>query len=57
MSGGAGMGGVLEPFQATPIIIEDNCFIGARAELAEGVIVGEGCVLSMGVYLGRRPRS
>ena len=51
ISGGAGIGGVLEPLQATPTIIEDNCFIGARAEVAEGVIVGEGSVLSMGVYL------
>ena len=52
ISGGAGIGGVLEPLQAGPVIIEDNCFIGARAEVAEGVIVGEGTVLSMGVYLG-----
>src|SRR6185295_14514700 len=52
VSGGAGIGGVLEPIQAGPVIIEDNCFIGARAEVAEGVIVGEGSVLSMGVYLG-----
>jgi 2,3,4,5-tetrahydropyridine-2-carboxylate N-succinyltransferase len=52
LSGGAGIGGVLEPLQAGPVIIEDNCFIGARAEVAEGVIVGEGSVLSMGVYLG-----
>src|SRR5665213_1403978 len=51
ISGGAGSGGVLEPLQAAPTIIEDNCFIGARAEVAEGVIVGEGSVLSMGVYL------
>ena len=51
ISGGAGLGGVLEPLQAAPTIIEDNCFIGARAEVAEGVIVGEGSVLSMGVYL------
>jgi 2,3,4,5-tetrahydropyridine-2-carboxylate N-succinyltransferase len=51
ISGGAGLGGVLEPLQASPTIIEDNCFIGARAEVAEGVIVGEGSVLSMGVYL------
>jgi len=49
ISGGAGLGGVLEPLQAAPTIIEDNCFIGARAEVAEGVIVGEGSVLSMGV--------
>jgi len=53
ISGGAGIGGVLEPMQAGPTIIEDNCFIGARAEVAEGVIVGEGSVLSMGVYLGQ----
>ena len=53
LSGGAGIGGVLEPLQATPVIIEDNCFIGARAEVAEGVIVGEGSVLSMGVYIGQ----
>ena len=52
ISGGAGIGGVLEPLQAGPVIIEDNCFIGARAEEAEGVVVGEGSVLSMGVYLG-----
>jgi 2,3,4,5-tetrahydropyridine-2-carboxylate N-succinyltransferase len=52
ISGGAGIGGVLEPLQAGPVIVEDNCFIGARAEVAEGVVVGEGSVLSMGVYLG-----
>jgi 2,3,4,5-tetrahydropyridine-2-carboxylate N-succinyltransferase len=52
LSGGVGIGGVLEPVQAAPTIIEDNCFIGARAEVAEGVLVGEGSVLSMGVYLG-----
>ena len=52
ISGGAGIGGVLEPLQANPVVIEDNCFIGARAEVAEGVIVGTGAVLSMGVYLG-----
>ncbi len=52
ISGGAGIGGVLEPLQAGPVIIEDNCFIGARAEVAEGVQVGTGSVLSMGVYLG-----
>ncbi|HUJ37321.1 MAG TPA: 2,3,4,5-tetrahydropyridine-2,6-dicarboxylate N-succinyltransferase [Hyphomicrobium sp.] len=52
ISGGAGIGGVLEPLQAGPVVIEDNCFIGARAEVAEGVLVGEGSVLSMGVYLG-----
>ena len=53
LSGGAGIGGVLEPLQANPVIIEDNCFIGARSEVVEGVIVGEGAVLSMGVYLGQ----
>lgn len=53
ISGGAGIGGVLEPLQAAPVIVEDNCFIGARSEAAEGVIVGEGSVLSMGVYLGQ----
>ena len=52
LSGGAGLGGVLEPLQANPTIIEDGCFIGARSEVAEGVIVEEGAVLSMGVYLG-----
>ena len=52
LSGGVGIGGVLEPLQANPVIIEDNAFIGARSEVAEGVIVGEGAVLSMGVYLG-----
>ena len=52
LSGGAGIGGVLEPLQANPVVIEDNCFIGARSEVAEGVIVEEGAVLSMGVYLG-----
>jgi 2,3,4,5-tetrahydropyridine-2-carboxylate N-succinyltransferase len=51
LSGGAGIGGVLEPLQANPTIIEDGCFIGARSEVAEGVIVEEGAVLSMGVYL------
>jgi 2,3,4,5-tetrahydropyridine-2-carboxylate N-succinyltransferase len=51
ISGGAGLGGVLEPLQASPTIIEDNCFIGARAEVAEGVIVREGSVLSMGVFI------
>ena len=51
LSGGAGIGGVLEPLQANPTIIEDGCFIGARAEVAEGVIVREGAVLAMGVYL------
>jgi len=52
LSGGVGIGGVLEPLQAGPVIIEDNCFIGARSEVAEGVVVEEGAVLSMGVYLG-----
>lgn len=52
LSGGAGIGGVLEPLQAGPVIIEDNCFIGARSEVAEGVIVEQGAVLSMGVYIG-----
>ena len=53
LSGGVGIGGVLEPLQAAPTIIEDNCFIGARAEVAEGVIVEAGAVISMGVYLGQ----
>ena len=52
ISGGAGIGGVLEPLQAGPVIIEDNCFVGARSEVAEGVVVGEGAVLSMGVFIG-----
>jgi 2,3,4,5-tetrahydropyridine-2-carboxylate N-succinyltransferase len=52
ISGGAGIGGVLEPLQASPVIVEDNCFIGARSEVAEGVIVREGAVLSMGVFIG-----
>jgi 2,3,4,5-tetrahydropyridine-2-carboxylate N-succinyltransferase len=52
ISGGAGIGGVLEPLQAGPVIIEDDCFIGARSEVAEGVIVEQGAVLSMGVFLG-----
>ena len=52
ISGGAGIGGVLEPLQANPVVIEDNCFIGARSEVAEGVIVGTGSVLSMGVFIG-----
>ncbi len=56
ISGGAGIGGVLEPLQAGPVIVEDNCFIGARSEVAEGVIVREGSVLSMGVYLGASTR-
>ena len=53
LSGGVGIGGVLEPVQATPTIIEDNCFIGARSEIVEGVIVDEGAVISMGVYIGQ----
>ena len=53
LSGGVGIGGVLEPLQAAPTIIEDNCFIGARSEIVEGVIVGEGSVVSMGVYIGQ----
>lgn len=53
ISGGVGIGGVLEPLQANPVIIEDNCFIGARSEVAEGVIVREGAVISMGVFLGQ----
>jgi 2,3,4,5-tetrahydropyridine-2,6-dicarboxylate N-succinyltransferase len=53
ISGGAGIGGVLEPLQANPTIIEDDCFIGARSEVAEGVIVGQGAVLSMGVFIGQ----
>ena len=56
ISGGAGIGGVLEPLQAGPVVIEDDCFIGARAEVAEGVIVEQGSVLSMGVYLGASTR-
>src|SRR5258708_14536834 len=52
ISGGTGIGGVLEPLQAGPVIIEDNCFIGARSEVAEGVVVERGSVLSMGVFLG-----
>ena len=53
LSGGVGIGGVLEPLQADPVIIEDNCFIGARSEVVEGVRVGEGAVLGMGVYIGQ----
>ena len=53
LSGGVGIGGVLEPLQATPTIIEDNCFIGARSEIVEGVIVEQGSVISMGVYIGQ----
>jgi 2,3,4,5-tetrahydropyridine-2,6-dicarboxylate N-succinyltransferase len=53
LSGGVGIGGVLEPVQANPVIIEDNCFIGARSEVVEGVIVGENSVISMGVFIGQ----
>ncbi len=56
ISGGVGIGGVLEPIQANPVIIEDNVFIGARSEIAEGVVVEEGAVLSMGVYIGASTR-
>jgi len=56
LSGGVGIGGVLEPLQAAPTIIEDNCFIGARSEIVEGVIVEEGAVVSMGVYIGQSTR-
>jgi 2,3,4,5-tetrahydropyridine-2-carboxylate N-succinyltransferase len=56
LSGGVGIGGVLEPLQANPTIIEDNCFIGARSEIVEGVIVEEGAVLSMGVYISQSTR-
>jgi 2,3,4,5-tetrahydropyridine-2-carboxylate N-succinyltransferase len=56
LSGGAGIGGVLEPLQANPTIIEDNCFIGARSEIVEGVIVEEGAVISMGVFIGASTR-
>ncbi|MGA9574345.1 MAG: 2,3,4,5-tetrahydropyridine-2,6-dicarboxylate N-succinyltransferase, partial [Lysobacterales bacterium] len=56
LSGGVGIGGVLEPLQATPTIIEDDCFIGARSEVVEGVIIGRGSVLSMGVYIGNSTR-
>jgi 2,3,4,5-tetrahydropyridine-2,6-dicarboxylate N-succinyltransferase len=56
LSGGVGIGGVLEPLQATPTIIEDNCFIGARSEIVEGVVVGAGSVISMGVYIGASTR-
>jgi 2,3,4,5-tetrahydropyridine-2-carboxylate N-succinyltransferase len=52
LSGGVGIGGVLEPLQGSPVVIEDNCFIGARSEVVEGVVVGEGSVLSMGVFIG-----
>src|SRR5579883_2323796 len=56
ISGGAGIGGVLEPLQAAPTIIEDNCFIGARSEIVEGVIIEEGAVVSMGVFIGQSTR-
>ncbi|MDO6619540.1 MULTISPECIES: 2,3,4,5-tetrahydropyridine-2,6-dicarboxylate N-succinyltransferase [unclassified Shewanella] len=56
LSGGVGIGGVLEPLQAGPTIIEDNCFIGARSEIVEGVVVEEGSVISMGVYIGQSTR-
>ena len=56
LSGGAGIGGVLEPIQAAPTIVEDNCFIGARSEIVEGVIVEEGSVISMGVFIGQSTR-
>jgi 2,3,4,5-tetrahydropyridine-2-carboxylate N-succinyltransferase len=56
LSGGVGVGGVLEPLQANPTVIEDNCFIGARSEIVEGVIVEEGAVISMGVYIGQSTR-
>jgi 2,3,4,5-tetrahydropyridine-2-carboxylate N-succinyltransferase len=56
ISGGAGIGGVLEPLQAGPVILENNCFVGARSEVAEGVIVREGAVLSMGVFIGASTR-
>ncbi len=57
LSGGVGIGGVLEPLQANPTIIEDNCFIGARSEVVEGVIVEEGSVISMGYTSARAPKS
>jgi 2,3,4,5-tetrahydropyridine-2-carboxylate N-succinyltransferase len=56
LSGGVGIGGVLEPVQANPVVIEDNCFIGARSEVVEGVLVGENSVVSMGVFLGQSTR-
>ena len=56
LSGGVGIGGVLEPLQANPTIIEDNCFIGARSEIVEGVVVEEGSVVSMGVFIGASTR-
>jgi len=56
LSGGVGIGGVLEPLQANPTIVEDNCFIGARSEIVEGVVVEEGAIISMGVYIGQSTR-
>src|ERR1051326_8575922 len=56
LSGGVGIGGVLEPLQANPTIIEDDCFIGARSEIVEGVVVGAGSVISMGVFIGQSTR-
>ena len=56
LSGGVGIGGVLEPLQAAPTIIEDDCFIGARSEIVEGVVVGAGAVISMGVFIGASTR-
>jgi 2,3,4,5-tetrahydropyridine-2-carboxylate N-succinyltransferase len=56
LSGGVGIGGVLEPLQADPVIIEDDCFIGARSEVVEGVRIGQGAVLSMGVFIGQSTR-
>jgi 2,3,4,5-tetrahydropyridine-2-carboxylate N-succinyltransferase len=56
LSGGVGIGGVLEPLQANPTIIGDNCFIGARSEVGDGVIFGDGAVISMGVYIGQSTR-
>jgi 2,3,4,5-tetrahydropyridine-2-carboxylate N-succinyltransferase len=56
ISGGAGIGGVLEPLQAAPVVIEDDCFVGARSEVAEGVRIGRGSVLSMGVFIGQSTR-
>ena len=56
ISGGVGLGGVLEPLQANPVIVEDGCFIGARSEVVEGVILERGCVLSMGVFIGASTR-
>ena len=56
LSGGVGIGGVLEPLQAAPTIIEDDCFIGARSEIVEGVVIGAGAVISMGVFIGASTR-